>query len=59
MENSTKFVVRYSDDFNRKHITFVNSFSEVKFYMDRFDTNKVTYNPIKEEFNYSFSQVIE
>ena len=57
MEKNVKFVVQYSDDFNRKHITFVKGFSEVKFYMDRFDTNKVSYHPLNESFEFSRQKV--
>ena len=44
MNKQNGFLVRYTDDFNRKHITFTNKFSDVKFLKERFD-NKVTYEP--------------
>ena len=31
-----KFVVSYRDDLFRKHMAFVKTFAEVKFYQDRF-----------------------
>jgi len=30
------YMVTYKDDFNRKHITFVKGYSEVRFLEDRF-----------------------
>ena len=30
------YMVTYKDDFNKKHITFVKKYSEVKFLEDRF-----------------------
>ena len=30
------YMVTYKDDFNKKHITFVRTYSEVKFLEDRF-----------------------
>ncbi len=44
MDKQNGFLIRYTDDFNRKHITFTNKFSDVKFLKERFD-NKVTYEP--------------
>ena len=40
MENNQKvvYMVTYLDDFNKKHITFVESLSDVKFLEDRFGT---------------------
>ncbi len=31
------YMVTYKDDFNKKHITFVTSFSEIRFLKDRFE----------------------
>ena len=38
MENNQKvvYMVTYLDDFNKKHITFVESLSDVQFLEDRF-----------------------
>ena len=38
MENTRVviYMVTYKDDFNKKHITFVRNYSEVKFLEDRF-----------------------
>lgn len=32
------YMVTYKDDFNKKHITFVEGFSQVRFLEDRFGT---------------------
>ena len=32
------YMVTYKDDFNKKHITFVKGFSQVRFLEDRFGT---------------------
>ena len=44
-ENNLRIMIEYFDDDNRKHITVVNSFSEVNFLKERY-YNKVNYNVI-------------
>jgi len=44
-EKNLRIMIEYFDDDNRKHITVVNSFSDVKFLKERF-CNKVSYNII-------------
>ena len=53
-EIKCRFILEYVDDFKRKHITIVNSISEVKFYEERFFGN-VIYTPIKEN-SFSFKE---
>ena len=36
------FIVRYTDDFRKQHITFVTSMAEVKYIRQRFGINNVT-----------------
>ena len=36
------YVVYYKDDYNRKHVTFVKSFQDVKFYQTRFGNTNVS-----------------
>ena len=53
MENNQKvvYMVTYLDDFNKKHITFVESLSDVKFLEDRFG-NKISYKYFDNLFKY-------
>ena len=46
MEKNLKFMVKYVDDFNRKHITILDNLSDVKFYQNRF-YNRVEYEPLE------------
>ena len=36
------YVLYYKDDYNRKHVTFVKTFQDVKFYQTRFGSNNVS-----------------
>ncbi len=47
-KNIANFMIEYIDDLHRKHLTFVKSFSEVKFYKERFD-GRVKFEPISRE----------
>ena len=50
------YMVNYKDDDNKKHITFVKGYSQVKFLEDRFGTVKFEkteiYDKISREFDY-------
>ena len=39
------YIVYYVDDFHKKHIAFVKSFKEVKFFRERF--GEITVEPYK------------
>ena len=55
-ETKCRFILEYVDDYKRKHITIVNSISEVRFYEERFFGN-VIYTPLKGK-NLSFGKAL-
>ena len=46
MNDAKGYVVEYKDDFNVKHITYVQNFSGIRFLQDRFDRRNVTFEPV-------------
>ncbi len=36
------YVLYYKDDYNRRHVTFVKSYQDVKFYQSRFGMSNVS-----------------
>lgn len=50
------YIVYYVDDFHKKHIAFVKSFKEVKFFRERF--GEITVEPYKVGQN-SFAPVVQ
>ena len=55
-ETKCRFILEYVDDHKRKHITIVNSISEVRCYEERFLGN-VIYTPLKGK-NLSFGKAL-
>ena len=57
MNDAKGYVVEYKDDFNVKHITYVQNFSGIRFLQDRFDRRNVTFEPVvrNEHNNQYFS----